>query len=99
MNFDQIPNRADGIVWRIVDEGVVLVSPESGEIRVLNELGTAIWQLLDGERSAADLEFELQKAYDVPAARLRGDLRHFLEELSRRDLLTWRPPADASAGE
>ena len=43
MDSDKIPRPDPNIIWRIVDDGAVLVSPQIGKVRVLNEVGTAIW--------------------------------------------------------
>lgn len=98
MNLEQIPAMAPGVVWRLIDNGAVLVSPESGDVRVLNEVGTTIWQLIDGERDVAQIEARLREQYDnIPAARIRADLDAFFDELSSRQLLMWKdetsPPA------
>ena len=55
---DRVPVAAGGIICRETDDGAVLVSPEAGDLRVLNQVGAAIWQLLDGRRDVAELEAE-----------------------------------------
>ena len=90
MNPEEIPDVAEGVIWRLIDNGAVLVSPESGDIRVLNEVGTSIWQMIDGERNVGQIEARLQEQYDVPASRLQADLDAFFSELSERKLLVWK---------
>lgn len=81
-----------GIICRLTDDGAVLVSPEAGELRVLNRVGATIWQLMDGNHDVAALEGELVRRYGISASQARADLDHFLSDLQRRNLLAWREP-------
>lgn len=90
MDPEQVPDVAHGVIWRLIDNGAVLVSPESGDVRVLNDVGTTIWQLIDGENSVGQIEALLQEQYNVPLSKLRADLDSFFTELSQRNLLTWK---------
>ena len=90
MNPEQVPDVAQGVIWRLIDNGAVLVSPESGDVRVLNDVGTTIWQLIDGKNNVGQIEAYLQEKYNVPLSKLRADLDAFFTELSQRNLLTWK---------
>jgi hypothetical protein len=81
------PKIAPDIVWRMLDEKAVLVSPREGEVRVLNQVGTAIWQLLVEEMNLAAIEQYLTGNFDVAQARAHDDLLMFIEELSERGIL------------
>lgn len=86
----QIPNRLKGLIWRDVDDGTVIVSPTAGKVRVLNPLGSTIWELLDGQHTVADIEeFLSQKYHQVPRPQISEDLQIFLDDLTNRGLLTW----------
>ncbi|MDT8304702.1 MAG: PqqD family protein [Anaerolineae bacterium] len=88
----RVPVTTPGIICRLTDDGAVLVSPEAGDLRVLNRVGAAIWQLIDGTRDVAALEAELAHRYGIPAAQAHTDLDEFLADLQRRGLLTWQEP-------
>lgn len=92
---DRVPVTPAGIICRLTDDGAVLVSPEAGDLRVLNQVGAALWQLLDGSRDVAALQAELVRRYGIPAAQASADLEAFLRELEERELVTWR---EAPAG-
>ena len=98
MNREGVPIVSENIVWRRTDDGAILISPESGDIRVLNDVGTAIWQLIDGKRSVAQIEKKLQAKYNVAAAKLQADLHAFLEELNERRLLHWKGAESSVSG-
>jgi hypothetical protein len=90
MHSEQIPTSSPGVIWRILDDSAVLVSPEAGQVRVLNEVGTTIWQLIDGENTLAHIEAELIRHYGISPERARADLHTFLANLAERGLLTWK---------
>ena len=83
------PKIASDIVWRLLDGNAVVVSPRAGEVRVLNSVGTAIWQRLVEKEDLAEIEAFLQDHYDVTEERVHSDLLSFLEELTERGILVW----------
>ena len=50
------PRIAPDIVWRLLENNAVLVSPREGEVRVLNPVRTAIWQRLLQEEALPEIE-------------------------------------------
>lgn len=89
----RIPVPSPDVICRLTDDGAVLVSPEAGDLRVLNAVGAAIWQMLDGQRTVGELEAELVRRYTIPAAQAQIDLWKFLSDLEGRSLLSWIDPA------
>lgn len=81
------PQIAPGLVWRLLDDSAVVVSPRSGEVRVLNAVGTAIWQLMVEKRTLREIEAHLVAHYEVSQDRANEDLHSFVEELVQRDIL------------
>lgn len=90
MNTEKIPLLKSEIIWRVLDDGAVIVTPRAGNVRVLNRVGTTIWQLINGKNSLADIESKLIHTYDVPVDQARSDLRSFIEELEKREMITWK---------
>ena len=86
---DQIPVPSPDVICRLTEDGAVLVSPKAGDLRVLNAVGAAIWQILDGQRTLGELENELACRYEIPAAQAQEDLGRFLSDLEGRGLLSW----------
>lgn len=90
MNPEYIPELHPDTIWRVLDDGAIVVTPRAGSVRVLNRVGTAIWELIDGENSLADIEWQLINNYDVPWEQARKDLFAFMEELERRNMIRWK---------
>ncbi len=81
------PKIASDIVWRLLDDNAVVVSPRKGEVRVLNAVGTAIWRRLVASDELAAIEAYLESSYNVSQERVHDDLLAFLEELTDRGIL------------
>ena len=47
----------------------------------MNEMGCAIWEMIDGQRKLEDIRRELLKRYDVEPAQLDQDLNTLLTQL------------------
>ena len=54
----------------------------------LNEVGTRIWQLLQGEASVGEALDTLSGEYDVSREQLESDVRELLDKLTAAGLLT-----------
>lgn len=80
--------RLPSVRWRVIEARVVLIDANEGELVHLNEVGSRIWELLDGTRSVAQLVDELQAGFDVSSARLRENVTRFLRKLHRMELIT-----------
>jgi hypothetical protein len=80
------------LTWRLLDGDAVIVSPASGEIRVLNHVGTEIWQLLANGRSPAHIQQTIATQYNLPPTQAAQDLDAFLDDLAARGLITWQTP-------
>jgi hypothetical protein len=86
----QRPCRPAELIWRQVDDGIVIVSPTAGQVRVLNPMGSHIWEQLDGQHSLGDIEQSLIGRYPhIPATQIHTDLHQFLNELSSRGLVSF----------
>lgn len=88
-NVEQSPQIVPNLIWRVLNEETVVVSPTDGEYCVLNGLGTVIWQLLTENHSLVEIEAYLAENYDVSLGQAREDIGRFVAELQQRGLLVW----------
>lgn len=70
------------------DGETVLLHLETGQYHELNQIGAAIWELLDGERTLAEVTEELRARLQDPPEGLELVVAEFLEELRTRGLVT-----------
>ena len=68
------PRVAPDIVWRLLDDSAVVVSPRGGDVRVLNKVGTAIWQLIIDRQDLPAITQYLESNYEVTRDRAHVDL-------------------------
>ena len=91
LHQDTRPCRRPELIWRQVDEGMVIVSPTAGQVRVLNALGSTIWGWLDGQHTLAQIEQQLLALYPAIApTQIHTDLHLFVQDLDARGLLEGR---------
>lgn len=84
-----LPKIADDLVWRLLDDNAVVVTPKDGEVRVFNRVGTVIWQqLLDG-KNIDDIENYLTLNFQVSSQEARKDIILFLNDLTERGIIMW----------
>jgi hypothetical protein len=69
------------VAARTVDDQAVIVLADTGEVTVLNGVGTRIWELADGAHSVAAISEVIASEYGIGASRARQDLEEFLIEL------------------
>jgi hypothetical protein len=69
------------------DGGGVLLHLESGAYHGLNETGSLIWELLDGERDFTALVADLRDQLDDAPDDLGAETERFLADLRERDLI------------
>ena len=69
------------------DGGGVLLHLESGAYHGINETGSLIWELLDGERDFTALVADLRDQLDGAPDDLGAETERFLADLRERDLI------------
>lgn len=94
MRLTDIPSHAPGVVSRLVDDEAVIVHPGQGMVRALNEVGSRLWELADGQRSVADLAAALAAEYAVDLPCAQADALAFCEDLAARGVMRVRGVGD-----
>ena len=93
LNADDVPVRVPTVTTTRSGDEAVLVLPALGQIKVLNDVGARVWDLLDGVRSIADIVSVVCAEYDVERECAEPDTMIFLEEMQGKGLLLVRPGA------
>jgi hypothetical protein len=76
------------IVERSIDDTVFLVNPETDAIFYLNQVGTAIWQLLTEPINLSEAVATVQQAFpDVQPKHVAEDVSKLIDEMSDRNLV------------
>ena len=87
IDLTTIPRKTESFTERQLGEETIFLSPKGDEIHSLDEVGTFIWQLVDGTKDLGMILDCLCDEYDVEIEQARGDLLEFARELVERELL------------
>ncbi len=83
------PTRHPRLASRIVDGEAVLVDPDRNVVRMLNTVGSRIWELADGTRTVDEIAEALTEEFEVEVPEARQSVVEFVDELAGKELLVW----------
>lgn len=78
------------VVWRRLDDDVVLVDLRTSRIYSLNDSAARAWELLSTGAERAEVERSLLEEFDVEPSELRASLDDLLGRLSAENLVSPR---------
>ena len=79
---------ASSAIGRTIDDEAVIVLPEQGQVKVLNEVGARIWALADGTRTVRDIVDTICTEYEVEPAQAEADTLDFVARLVERGMVS-----------
>ncbi len=86
---DKHPLRHPRIASRMFEGEVVIVDPEKNMVRMLNQVGSRVWELIDGTRTTKEIVVQLVEEFDVKKEEAKNSVEGFIEDLADKGLLTW----------
>ena len=89
MTLMMIPEKSPDLIWRSLDDGTVIINPEQGDVKVLNDVGARVWELVDGQRSIDQIALEITQDYEVSLDDANKDLKDYLNVMIDQGLLQW----------
>ena len=81
IDWSKYPVAHPQVASRIVDGTAVIVLADSGEVSMLNSVGTRVWELVNGKRSVRDIANVIIAEYDVAAETAERDVASFMQLL------------------
>ena len=79
--------RNSSVLWRELDGEAILLNPKEGCSYNLNNVGTLIWKMLDGEHSIDDIAQAICEYYEVEYDQALQDMSQLLNELRENNLV------------
>jgi hypothetical protein len=76
------------VLWRELDGEAILLNPKEGCSYNLNNVGTLIWKMLDGEHTPDEIARTVCELYDVEYAQALHDVERLLADLRDNNLLS-----------
>jgi Coenzyme PQQ synthesis protein D (PqqD) len=90
LTLNSYPAPAEHVRGRRLEREAVVVLPDKGQVKVLNDVGAQIWALADGSRTVGEIIAAVCREYDVSTAVAEVDTLAFLAELQQKGLITLR---------
>jgi Coenzyme PQQ synthesis protein D (PqqD) len=69
------------------EPALVLLNPQSGEYYTLDEVGSRVWQLLDGTRTVLEIVAVIIEEYEAAAEVIERDVLDLLKDLVDEQLV------------
>ena len=76
------------VLWRELDGEAILLNPKEGCSYNLNNVGTSIWKMLDGEHTPNDIAKTICELYEVEYEQAMQDVERLLDEMRDNNLLS-----------
>ena len=70
-----------------IDDEIILMRLDNGDLLSLTDAGAAVWRLIDGERDRASLVTALAQEYAADEAQIAMDLAELLQQLKDAGLI------------
>jgi len=86
---DSIIKKNHEILASDIDGETVMMSIENGKYYGMDEIGSRIWGLINGENTPATIIDKLLKEFDVSREECMTDVMDFLEELKKNELIRY----------
>ena len=87
---ERVPVKSDKVASRIIDGEAVIVMLERQETIVLNNVGSRIWEIMDGQKNLNELASILTSEFDTTYQQALKDLVEFIEDLAKREIVTFK---------
>ena len=82
---------------RVVDGTAVIVLADSGWVKMLNPVGTRIWELADGAHTIQQIMDVLVDEFQAARPAVEQDVTDFLRELQEMQALDFQPHPQAKS--
>jgi len=87
---NQYPVPRAQVAARVVEGQAVIILTDSGEVNVLNDVGTRIWELVDGKHSVQEIAETIVGEFQVSREVALEDTKEFLKNLEASQVIVWR---------
>jgi hypothetical protein len=78
------PNAA----YRLYDGQATVVLPDRAEVNVINEVGSLVWERIDGKRTLGEILDAVVQEYGISRDQAERDVREFVDDLRRHALVS-----------
>ena len=83
-----VPRKSPNSAYRVYDGQATIVLPDRAEVNVLNEIGSLVWDKMDGARTVSQLIEAVVAEYEIEPEKARRDVLEFIESLREHGMVT-----------
>lgn len=87
-SLTSIPHPNPEIISRRLENEAVLVMPINGKIKVLNDVGARVWELIERGNSIEAIIASIAQEYNTSEEAVTADVQTFLSQLAERGMIT-----------
>lgn len=87
VSLESCPSRSEDLVWRKIDEEIVILTEDGRSIHTLDKVGGVIWELVDGTKSVQDIATLICDRFDVSPETAQADVLEFCRELADKSII------------
>jgi hypothetical protein len=86
---NRIPIHHPQTAARVFSGEAVIITPAENTVRMLNTVGSRVWELADGRRTVDEIAGVLAQEFDVDMDQARDSASGFVDELAAKGLLAF----------
>lgn len=83
----QVLTRNKEILWRLIEDKVILLDMDEARTIMLNDVGSHIWIAIETQKTQDELISQVTEAFDIDEETARKDVHSFLNDMIKRDLI------------
>lgn len=88
MDLGAVLSRNPGAAFRVYDGQATVVLPDRGEVKVLNEVGSLVWERIDGKRTVEQILEAVLEDYEIGPEEARRDVLDFISALREHGMVS-----------
>lgn len=88
MDWSTVLSRSPDAASRTYDGQATIVLPSRAEVKVLNEVGSLVWESIDGRRTLGEILDAVLAGFDVPRAQAEADVMEFVGALKAQGMVS-----------
>ena len=87
LSLNNYPKRSEDVVWRVIDDKIVIMNSNGKEIHSLNNVGSVVWELSDGIKNFKNIASIILERFDTSIETAQRDVLEFGSQLVEKNIL------------
>jgi len=88
MDLSIVLTKSPDAAYRTYDGQATIVLPSRAQVSVLNEVGSAVWERIDGRRSLQEILDGILEEFEITRDRALTDLEAFVADLRAQGMVS-----------